>query len=68
MNNKKYVSGSEQKKLSLNVTKTNSTLLHEISTKDKIPLKMLESKIENSIIKRKSSVKFLEVMLDENIS
>ena len=43
-------------KLSLNVTKTNHTLFHKNSTKDKLPLKMLELKIGNSIIKRKSSV------------
>ena len=36
--------------------------------RDKLPLKMPELKIGNSIIKRKSSVKFLGVMLDENIS
>ena len=43
-------------KLSLNVTETNHTLFHKNSTKDKLPLKMLELKIGNSIIKRKSSV------------
>ena len=36
--------------------------------RDKLPLKMSELKIGNGIIKRKSSVKFLGVMLDENIS
>ena len=50
-------------KLTLNVRKTNYTLFHKNSTKDKLPLKMPES-----IIKRKSLVKFLGVMLDENIS
>ena len=55
-------------KLSLNVTKTNYTLFHKNSTKDKLSLKMHKLKIGNSIIKRKSSVKFLGVMLDENIS
>ena len=35
--------------------------------RDKLPLKMPELKIGNSIIKRKSSVKFLGVMLDETI-
>ena len=48
-------------KLSLNVTKTNHTLFHKNST-------VTELKIDNSIIKRKSSVNFLGVMLDENIS
>ena len=52
------------KKLSLNVTKTNYILFHQ----DTLPLKIPELKIGNSIIKRKSSVKFSGVMLDENIS
>ena len=55
-------------KLTLNVRKTNYTLFHKNSTKDKLPLKMPELIIGNSITKRKSSVKFLEVMLNENIS
>ena len=55
-------------KLSLNVTKTNYTLFHKNSTKDKLPLKMPELKIGKSIIKRKSSVKSLGKMVDENIS
>ena len=46
-------------KLSLNVKKTNHTLL---------PLKMSELKIGNTIIIRKFSFKFLGVMLNENIS
>ena len=55
-------------KLSLNVTKTNYTISHENFAKNKLPLKMPQLKIGNSIIKRKSSAKFLGVMLDENIS
>ena len=55
-------------KLSLNVTKINYTLFHKNSTKDKLPLKMPELNIGNSIIKRISSVKFLGMMVDENIS
>ena len=54
-------------KLSLNVTKTNYTLFHKNSIKDKLLLKMPELKIGNSIIKRKTSVKFLGMILDENI-
>ena len=57
-----------EKKLSLNVTKTNYTLFHKSSAKDTLPLKMPELKIGNNIIKRKSSVRFLGVMLGENIS
>ena len=37
-------------------------------TKDKLPLEIRELKTGNSIIKRKSSVKFQRVMPDENIS
>ena len=55
-------------KLSLNVTKTNYTLFYKSSTKDKLQLKIPELKKSNSIIKRKSSVKFLGVMVNENIS
>ena len=50
------------------MTKTDYTLFHKNFTKDKLPLKMPELKISNHIFKRKSSVKFLGVMLDENIS
>ena len=46
----------------------NYTLFHKNPARDMLPLKMPELKIGNSIIKRKSSVKFLGVMLDENIS
>ena len=54
-------------KVSLNATKANYTLFHKNSHKDTLPFKMLELKIGNSIIKRKSSVKSLSVMLDGNI-
>ena len=55
------------KKLFLNVTKINYTLFHKNSTKNKLPIKMSKLKIGNSIIKKKSLVKFLGVLLDENI-
>ena len=55
-------------KFSLNVTKTNYTLFHKNSAKDKLPLKMPQLIIGSIKIKNKSSVKFLGVMLDENIS
>ena len=50
------------------MTKTNCPLFHKNSTKDKLPLKTPQLKIGNSIIKKKSSAKFLGVMLDKNIS
>ena len=54
-------------KLSLNVTKT-YMLFHKNVTTGKLPLEMPELKLDISILNRKSSVKFLGVMLDENIS
>ena len=51
----------------LNVTKTNYALFHQKSTEGKLPSKIFEFKIGKSIMKRKSSVKFLGVMLYENI-
>ena len=53
-------------KLCLNVTKTNLTLFHKNSTKNELPLKMSDLKIGNSIIKRKSSVKFIGVTIEKN--
>ena len=50
------------------MTKTNYIFFHNNSTKDKLTLKMPELKIGNTTIKRKSSVKLLREMLDENIS
>ena len=43
-------------------------LFHKNVTTGKLPLEMPELKLNISILKRKSSVKFLGVMLDENIS
>ena len=50
------------------MTKTYYTLFHKNSPEDTLPLKMPELKIGKSIIKKKSSVKLLGVMLDKNIS
>ena len=55
-------------KLSIKVKKTNFTLFHENSFKGEIPLKLPTLMIGNNSIKRKSSIKFLGVMLDEHIS
>ena len=55
-------------KLSLNIKKTNYTLFHKNSTKDDLPLKLTDVKIVNNVLKRQTSIKFLGVMLDENIS
>lgn len=52
------------KSLSLNVTKTKYPLFHKKSVKDSVPSKLLDLKIANSSIKRTSSIKFLEVMIN----
>ena len=55
-------------KLLLNIKKTNYTLFHKNSTKDDLPLKLPDLKIVNSVLKMQTSIKFLGIMLDENIS
>ena len=55
-------------KLSLNIKKTNYTLIHKNNTKDDLPLKLPDLKIVNSVLKSQTSTKFLGVMLDGNIS
>ena len=52
----------------MNIKKTRYTLFHKNSSKDDIPLKLPDLKIENLNIVRNSSIKFLGVMLDEHIS
>ena len=56
------------KKLSLNNKKTKYTLFHENSIKDDLPLKLPDLKIANNEIERKKAIKFLGVMLDENVN
>ena len=55
-------------KLSLNIKKVNYTLFCKRSTKDDLPLKLPGLKIVNSVLKGQTSIKFLGVMLDGNIS
>ena len=55
-------------KLSLNNRKTKYTLFHKKSSKDNLPLKLPALKIADNNIERKTAIKFLGVMLDENIS
>ena len=50
------------------MTKTKYTLFHKYSIRDKIPLKLPTLKIVNIVIEKTSSIKFLGVMLDENVS
>ena len=55
-------------KLSLNNGKTKYTFFHKIKTSDYIPLKLPSLSINNTVIKRESCIKFLGVMLDENLT
>ena len=55
-------------RLSLNIKKTKYTFFHKNSVKDNIPLKLPELKIANRAIERTHAIKFLGVLLDENIT
>ena len=60
-------------KLSVNVTKPKYSFFHEISKKDDIPLDDIPIKLpnfqtNNYNIERIPSIKFLGVLLDENLS
>ena len=58
----------EANRLLLNVKKTKYTFFHKNSVKDNIPLKLPELKIANRAIERTHAIKFLGVLLDENIT
>ena len=55
-------------KLSLNVEKTKYSFFHKLSKKDNIPLQLASLAIINRKIKREESIKFLRVLLDENVT
>ena len=55
-------------KLSLNEGKTKFTLFHKLCDKDNLPLQLPNLKINNNEIKRSSSIKFLGVLVDENLT
>ena len=55
-------------KLSLNVDKTKYTFFHKLNRRDKIPLKLPNLNLNNSIIKRESAIKFLGIIIDENLA
>ena len=55
-------------KLCLNESKTKFTLFHKFWDKDNLPLKLPILKINNFKIKRTTSVKFLGIMVDENLT
>ena len=56
-------------KLSLNVKKkTKFSIFHKASRRDDLPLVLTKLFINNQVIKRQSSTKFLGILLDENLS
>ena len=55
-------------KLSLNESKTKFTLFHKSWDKDILPLKLPILKINNFEIKGTTSIKFLGIMVDENLT
>ena len=55
-------------KLSLNVTKTKYSFFHKTSKKDDISLKLPRLQINNYNVERILSIKFLGILLDENLS
>ena len=55
-------------KLSLNADKTKYTFFHKLSKRDNIPLKLPHLLINDTIIKRENAIKFLGVIIDENLT
>ena len=55
-------------KLSLNISKTKYSFFHSKAYSNLIPLQLPALKINNMIIKRETTMKFLGILLDENLS
>ena len=55
-------------KLSLNTKKTEYTFFHKLSKKGKIPLLLPKLKINGILIRRSNQIKFLGIVIDENIT
>ena len=55
-------------KLSLNANKTKYSFFHKPSKKDDIPLMLPKLTISNHVIERQEFIKFLGVLLDENLN
>ena len=55
-------------KLSLNFKKTKYSFFHKSSKKDNIPLRLPNLNINGLTVKRESSIKFLGVWIDENLT
>ena len=52
---------------SLNVKKTKFWIFHKASRRDDLPRVLPKLSINNQVIKRQSSIKFLGILLDENL-
>ena len=55
-------------KLSLNVKKTKFSIFHKASKRVNLPLVLPKLFINSQVIKRQSSIKFVAILLDENLS
>ena len=55
-------------KLSLNASNTKYSFFHSAAYADKIPLVLPNLSMNNTTIKRETTMKFLGVLLDENLS
>ena len=55
-------------KLSLNVKKTKFSFFEKASRRDDLSLVLSKLYINNQVIKREPSIKFLGILLDENLS
>ena len=55
-------------KLSLNIDKTKYVLFHKAKSRDNLPLVLPDLRINNAKIKEENSLKFLGVMIDENLT
>ena len=56
------------KKLSLNSKKTKFLIFYKGNRRDDLPRKLQKLFVNNQVIKRQSSIKFLGILLDENLS
>ena len=55
-------------KLSLHVKRTNYSFFHKSSEKDNIPLRLQNLNINGFTVERESSITFLGVWIDENLT
>ena len=68
MNWEKFRNGLRLINFHLNEEKTKFTLFHKPHDKDNLPLQLPNLKMNNNEIKRYSSIKFLGVLVDENLT